>query len=215
MEQDIDAKVDEVRAMFEGRTATVAIEFTVRGDALDLDTGELADIDNPVVRLDVDPQSVYPYPQLVTLAWYAANRRAYYPDEFRSLRDDLQRDDAGNNIQTIIERHPDVFGMNVERALKLAFGGVRRVMGEPPYSVCPRCGDAVWAHATRGLPDSRTAAILLADPKPRYCLRCGQRYAYDKDDNLRSEAVTNVEFMARRLAGMQPTGGEPSCRASA
>lgn len=81
------------------------------------------------------------------------------------------------------------------------------VVDEPPYSVCPRCGETLW-----GRPDVRNTRTLLdhydANPTPVYCLKCGQRFKHG-DDRLSYTAVANSvkwsKRIKRELDYLQPT----------
>ncbi|MBW3081994.1 hypothetical protein [Bifidobacterium phasiani] len=185
---------DHILNHLEGRTLQVAIGFDVRHDGLDLETGEVTDT---VVRVDVDPDSRYPDPQAVALVWWASQRRIYFPDEFARLKADLEHD-AGDRIQEIVRAHPDVFG-DVETVMRFVFARPARVLHAPPMSVCRRCGTPLWPTVTGRQPPEVTARLLSERPSPAWCRRCGQRFAYDKAGNLKSEDSTNVRIMATRL----------------
>lgn len=203
MRVEIDAgTATHVLSHLEGRTLHVAVEFDVRHDGLDLETGEITD---PVVRIDVDPDSRYPDPQAVALVWWASQRRTYFPDEFARLKADLEHD-AGDRIQEIVIAHPDVFDGDVETVMRYVFARPARVLHAPPMSVCRRCGSPLWPTVTGRQPPEVTARLLSERPAPAWCRRCGQRFAYDKDGNLKSEDSTNVRIMAARLADMD---GQP------
>lgn len=201
----MDAK-DAARATarLEGRTLHVETEFHVRCDGLDLETGEVADT---VVRIDVDPSSVYPDPQAVALVWWASQRRAYFPDEFERLKADLERD-PGDRVQEIVRAHPEVFDGDVERVMRYVFARPARVLQTPPMSVCRRCGTPLWPTVTGRQPPEVTARLLSERPAPLYCRCCGQRFAYDKQGCLKSEDAVNVTIMAARL--VDDTAGQPA-----
>lgn len=205
MRVEMDAgTADHVLSHLEGRTLHVAVEFDVRHDGLDLETGEITD---PVVRIDVDPDSRYPDPQAVALVWWASQRRAYFPDEFERLKADLEHD-PGDRVQEIVRAHPEVFYGDVETVMRYVFARPARVLHAPPMSVCRRCGTPLWPTVTGRQPPEVTARLLSERPAPLYCRCCGQRFAYDKQGCLKSEDAVNVTIMAARLAG--DTAGQPA-----
>lgn len=176
-------------------TIPVAKTFRVRMDDLAALSGEIPDT---VIRIDACPERMYPDPQAVSLLHFAAESKTFTLEGFERFRDDCGND-IMHRIQQIVDRHPDVFP-KPEKAIKYAFAAPRAVTGTPPLSQCPRCGTRLWPDAYRDMPREKAAGVLLARPHPNWCAECGQRFAYDKDDFMRTQDEIALTLLAHRLA---------------
>ena len=125
------------------------------------------------LRVTVDPLSIYPDPQVVTLMWTATQFTFPSMKVFVLFRDDFE-DDPAHRWQQIIDRHGKAYG-DAEKMVKKLLSAPKPVVKRPPWSLCPRCGKPIWAE--EGETDLReTRQLLEARMNPRWCLTCGQRF---------------------------------------
>lgn len=106
--------------------------------------------------------------------------------------------------------------------------GPKPVIGQPPFSSCPRCGVPVWDHSERKLLQSgdfedkavwlkRAKQLYTLNPVPQYCLNCGQRFKQysgpDGSPELAYNAYTSYQDRVDELKALiatQPTLEEVS-----
>lgn len=129
------------------------------------------------LRIEVDPESLYPDPQAVTLLWLASTNTFHGLDLFEDFREDFEQR-TGERLQEIVDNWPLVFRGDFEHVSKKLFASPKPVVNRPPFSLCPRCARPLWAR--EGVtPLDEIKHALKVDPHPWWCPVCGQRFAYD------------------------------------
>lgn len=159
------------------------------------------------VSLQVDPTLAWPNCMRVAML-YLASENAMFGD-YTSFTEFKQQTETLRPIEQMAGEWTDQLDKkgNPWKVLSYCTASPKPVVDEPPYSICPRCGETLW-----GMPDGRNTRTLLghydANPTPVYCLKCGQRFKHD-DDRLAYTAVANSvkwsKRIKRELDHLQPT----------
>ena len=119
---------DNERKIIVSRSVNVEYEGLLAQAGLSADT---------TLRIEVDPESLYPDPQAVTLLWLASNYIFHGLDVCEDFREDFEQR-TGERLQEIVDGWPLVFRGDFEHVSKKLFAAPRPVVNRPPFSLCPR-----------------------------------------------------------------------------